>query len=132
MAECRRSPGSGAMTVCTCMTEIPLHMIGIDRLRESRRVASVTISVLQLVVAIRVALGAQQACMCTRERKFRCGMAERRRLPCRSAVALGTRVAEICLDVIGIHRLRKYRDVTCIAVCILQLIIPVHVALRTR
>ncbi len=58
-------------------------------------------------------------------------MIERRRLPDGGAVALGTGMTEVALDVVRTCRLRKVGRVTCVAICILELVVPVHMALHT-
>ena len=64
------------------------------------------------------------------QRKRRCHMAERRRGPDSGGVARIAGVAEATRNVVRICRLRKFGAMTCVAVGVLQLVIPVHMALR--
>ncbi len=58
------------------MAEITLDVIGVHRLGKVRRMARIAIRILQLIIAVCMALRALQRCVRTREWEFRRGVAE--------------------------------------------------------
>ena len=58
VAECRWRPGGSAVALRAGMAEVALHVIRIHCLSEVGRMTSVTVGVLQLVIAVQMTLGA--------------------------------------------------------------------------
>ena len=104
-------------------------MTGIGRLREVSRVTCVAVGVLQLVVAIRVALAARYSQMGAGELKCRGRVTKCRGLPGCVGVALGTCVTEVALHVVRVCRLGEIRRVAGIAVRVVQLVVAILVTL---
>ncbi len=106
-------------------------MVRICRLREIGAMTGVTVGVLELVIPVDMALRTGQRGVGSRKLERRGGMAECRRLPGSRAVALRAHMAKVALDMIRINRLGEGSCMAAVAVRELQLIVTVHVTLRT-
>ncbi len=94
------------------MIEIAKHVVRICRLRKLRCMARIAVRVLQLIIAVHMALLALCCCMTTREWEVRCRVIERCRLPGILCVALQAIVIELPLLMIRIRCVVKMGRMT--------------------
>jgi len=126
MIECRRIPSCRRVALRTVVTEVAGHVIRIRRSVEVRRVTLVAVRIMQLIIAIHMAIDAGRRHMSTRQSKRRGRVIERRGLPHRCAVTLCAVMTEIVRHVIGIRRTLEICSVALIAIGVMELIIAIH------
>ena len=129
MIERCRTPRCGCVTLRAVLAEIAGNMIRISCVVEICLMTTDARPRRTLIHIVDVALIACRRLMRAGQREVRVGMTERRRLPHRCVVARRALVSEAWKYMPRICRLIILRLMTWIAVCVLQLIIAVHMAL---
>ena len=133
MGERGRTPDGCGVAGSAIVIEVSQHVVGIGRLGELRRMTHIAIGVLQLIVAVRMALGTLGGRMSTGQRELRCRMVERCGFPGRLGMALQTVMGELPGYVVGIDGSVEGRSVAVPAAGVGESTeYIVHVALVTR
>jgi hypothetical protein len=109
------------------MTEVSGHVVRIGRLLVFRRVTLIAIGVDKLVVAVDMTRLACRRRVGPCQWEAGCAVIERRRLPRSCGMTTRAIMAEIPRHMIRVRSVVEIRLVALIAVCIHELIIPVHV-----
>ncbi len=114
------------------MPEVAEHVVRVLWLREITHVAWIAVRVLQLIIAVHVAILTLSLCVPSGQRKVRRRVIKRGGTPRSLRVTRQAVVTELSLLVIGICRAIEFRGMT-IPACVRQvLILIVHVTLIAR
>lgn len=131
MVERCRTPCSGRVALGTVLAEVPRSVVRIRRRVVVGQMATDACCWQPLILVVHMTLVAGCCLMRSRERERCIRVIERRGSPCRRCVTRRAIMIEVSRHVIRILWLSVLRRVARIAVRVLQLVVPVHMAILT-